>query len=100
MTLHLVNKSPFSGNHLMRCLAALGTDSGLLLIEDAVYAADAGGGFAECLAALDGGIRIFALGPDLSARGIPPDQTIPGIEIIDYRGFVRLAVAYDKVVSW
>ena len=43
---------------------------------------------------------IYALEPDLKARGIGPEKMIDGINLVGYDGFVELAVTNDKVQSW
>ena len=45
-------------------------------------------------------LPIYALGPDLDARGISPGRRLAGIEVVDYAGFVELAVIHTKVVAW
>jgi tRNA 2-thiouridine synthesizing protein B len=52
------------------------------------------------LAEATGAISVYALGPDLKARGLPEDRLIPGIKVVGYDGFVELACANDKVQSW
>jgi tRNA 2-thiouridine synthesizing protein B len=44
--------------------------------------------------------QIYALQPDLQARGINPDNLIDGISLVDYDGFVKLTTDYDKSQSW
>jgi tRNA 2-thiouridine synthesizing protein B len=46
------------------------------------------------------GVKFYALGPDMKARGLSEDRVIDGVEIVDYAGFVDLSAEYDKVVSW
>jgi tRNA 2-thiouridine synthesizing protein B len=43
---------------------------------------------------------IYALEPDLKARGIGSEKMISGINLVGYDGFVELAVTNDKVQSW
>jgi len=98
--LHTVNKSPFQKDSLEACfrLAAAGSD--VLLIEDAVYAALAGARFAGQVEAALGRCAVYALKEDLDARGIERGDLIPGIEVVDYGGFVDLAERNDSVQSW
>lgn len=70
--------------------------SAILLIEDAVYAANDRSEFSARLNALND-VRVFALEPDMRARGVSERD---GISLVDYAGFVELAVTYDKVQSW
>ena len=98
--LHTVNKSPFEKNSLATCFRLAKKDSDILLIEDAVYAAIAGTEHeSEIKRALDK-YDIYALGPDLKARGIKQNRVIDGIKIVGYDGFVKLATENDQVQSW
>ena len=47
-----------------------------------------------------GRIKVYALGPDLQARGLAQERVLSGVEVVDYEGFVDLAVAHDKVQAW
>jgi tRNA 2-thiouridine synthesizing protein B len=98
--LHTVNKSPFEKNSLDTCLRLALPGSAVLLFEDGVYAAMRDTEMAERLSAAAGKIDLYVLGPDLEARGVAPTAVIPGVRIVDYTGFVELAVAHDKVQSW
>ncbi len=98
--LHTVNKSPFEKNSLDTCLRLSTAGSHVLLIEDGVYGALAGGAFE---AQVRDGMRerkLYALGADLKARGIDAPQLIKGIEVVGYDEFVELAVRCGKVQSW
>ncbi|WP_020397042.1 sulfurtransferase complex subunit TusB [Thiolinea disciformis] len=100
--LHIVNKSPFERNTLKSCLGhALAGDS-VLLIEDAVIGAVSGSSVvAELQQAINGNsISIYALGPDLTARGVKLERVLEGIQVVDYAGFVDLTVANEKTQSW
>ena len=100
-TLHTVNRSPWEHCALEDCLARARSGSAVLLIEDGVLGALAGSRFAARLAAMAAGeIEIFALGPDLAARGIEPGRVADCIEMVDYAGFVDLACRFDKTVTW
>jgi tRNA 2-thiouridine synthesizing protein B len=97
--LHTVNKSPFEKNSLTACLAHAKSGSAVLLIEDGVYGAMKGTAFADQVAKAMSNVSIYALGPDLKARGIA-DKVMDGIKVVDYAGFVDLACEQDKVQSW
>jgi len=43
--------------------------------------------------------KVYALIPDLRARGLL-ERVIPGIELVDYQGFVALTEEFDTVQSW
>lgn len=98
--LHTVNKSPFERDSLSTCLRLARQGSDVLLIEDAVYAALGGTRFEADLRGALERCAIFALAEDLEARGIGLHTLIPGIEVVDYAGFVDLAVRNDSVQSW
>jgi len=98
--LHIVNKSPFERNSLDACLRLALADSSILLIEDGIYAAQAGGAMAEKITRALADHRVYALEPDLKARGIGADRTIDGIRLVDYDGFVKLTTEHDKLQSW
>jgi tRNA 2-thiouridine synthesizing protein B len=98
--LHTVNKSPFERNSLDSCLKFAAEGGSLLLIEDGVYAAIKGTSVEAKVAAAQGSLKLYVLGPDLNARGFTDDRVIPGINVVDYAGFVDLAAESDKVQAW
>jgi len=100
MLLHTVNKSPFEKRSLDTCLRLSAPGSCILLIEDGVYGALAGGAHAAKLQDAMRTRKLYALGPDLQSRGIEPADIITGVEVIDYHGFVELAASCDQVQSW
>ena len=97
--LHTVNKSPFEKNSLKTCLDHAAAGSAVLLIEDGVYGALNGSAFAGQVKDAMGKFTLYALGPDLKARGIA-DKVMDGIKVVDYAGFVDLACEQDKVQAW
>ena len=98
--LHTINKSPFEKNSVDSCLRLASAGSAILLIEDAVYAAMEGTVFADKLGAVTDKFKLYVLGPDLRARGMESESVISGIEIVDYAGFVDLAVENAPVQTW
>ncbi len=98
--LHIVNKSPFERNSLDACLRLARADSAILLIEDGIYAAQKGTAVSDRVTAAMDKYQIYALSPDLQARGIGEDRLIDGIKTVDYDGFVQLACDFDKSQSW
>ena len=98
--LHTVNKSPFESSSLKTCLSLAKRDSDVLLIEDGVYGALSGSAHTSWVAKVLGEVRVYALEPDLKARGLSKDKLIPGIEAVSYDGFVELACANDKIQNW
>jgi len=97
--LHTVNKSPFEKNSCESCLGHATAGSAVLFYEDGVYAVTKG---TTVEAKLKGaqGVKLYALGPDLKARGIADDRVIAGVQVVDYAKFVDLAAEHDKVVAW
>jgi len=99
-TLHTVNKSPFDRNTLEACLRLVNKGNAVLLIEDGVYGAMQGTSKSDVVKQALNDVAIYALGPDLKARGIDESKLIDGIKVVDYKGFVDLAVENDKVNAW
>ncbi len=98
--LHTVNKSPYDSSSLRTCLSLAKSGSDLLLIEDGVYGALSGSVHSDSIAGALNSLKVYALGPDLKARGISEDRLISGIQVVGYDGFVELASGNDKVQSW
>jgi tRNA 2-thiouridine synthesizing protein B len=100
MTLHTYNKSLDAGEaHLAGCLRTLASGDSLLLLEDGVYAALSMGEGTELGNIIPDGVALYALAPDLAARGI--SAKIPAyFSGIDYPDFVRLCLAHPRVVNW
>jgi tRNA 2-thiouridine synthesizing protein B len=98
--LHTVNKSPLDKNALASCLRFAAAGSAILLIEDGVYAAVKGTAVEGRLREAMGSHKVYALGPDLRARGMKDDRVIDGITLVDYAGFVDLVESTDKVQAW
>ncbi len=99
-TLHTVNKSPFQTSTLVSCLKHAKDGDGILLIEDAVYGTLKDTSAAGDVSPQQGRVAIYALGPDLAARGLAEANLIDGIEVVDYGGFVDLVCKYDVTHSW
>jgi len=98
--LYTVNKSPFTKSSLDTALTYSKAGTAILLYEDGVYAAVKGSAVEEKIKAAMGDKKVYALGPDVAARGIAEDRVIDGIELVDYTGFVDLVEANDKVQAW
>ena len=97
--LHIVNKSPYERNALESCLRLAQSGSALLLIEDGVYAATRGSAAEASLKDAMGRLKVYALKPDLEARGVA-GRVMEGIELVDYGGFVDLACGQPNCQSW
>ena len=95
--LNIINKSPLDRGSLDTCLQSA-EGGAILLIEDGVYAATKGSaGEAKLKAA--GKFKVYALGPDLEARGMA-DRVMDGVTVVDYGGFVDLVAEYKASQSW
>ena len=99
-TLHTVNKSPFERNSLDACLRFANKGAAVLLLEDGVVGAMQGTSLAPRLTEAMATIAIYALGPDLQARGLEQSRVIDGIRVVDYAGFVDLTAEHDRVQAW
>ena len=44
--------------------------------------------------------KIYALKPDLEARGLSLDNVIEGVKVVGYEEFVDLTTEHDSVQSW
>lgn len=97
--LHIVNKSPFDRNSLESCFRMATQGSAVLLIEDAVYGATKGSGVEAKVQGAMAGIKVYALGADLQARGVA-DRVLDGVTVVDYGGFVDLVAEHGNLQSW
>lgn len=95
--LHTINKSPFENCTFDTCIRFLQPGDAILLIEDGVYAVQAGNRFSAIITNLLENNPVFALQPDLEARGIT--IVTQGVQCVDYEGFVGL-VEEHQVNSW
>ena len=98
--LHLVSRSPGESLALSQCLGRAGEGDALLLLEGGVYAALKDSACAPWLHEAMAGIAVYALGPDLAARGIAADEVLEGVVRVDYAGFVGLALSHSPIQSW
>ena len=97
--LHLVNISPSERNTLDSCLSHAKAGSSVLLFEDGIFGVVKGSAASGRLQK-SSGVSIYALGPDLKARGIGEDKIIDGVTVVDYGGFVDLVTRHENVQSW
>ena len=98
--LHTVNKSPFERANLEACLKRASKGSAILLLEDGVYGAITGTAKSCLIAEAVKSHEVYALGPDLAARGLDPASLIAGVRVVDYAGFVDLSIEKGTVQSW
>src|SRR5690606_31406740 len=89
-TLHILNKAP-EHPRAAECLRALKPGDALLLIESAVLALAA-------RSDLTAGIPIYALSPDVLARGLA--QCTQEASLVDFPAMVELTAQAQNVISW
>lgn len=98
--LHTINKSPFSFTILKSFVSVCGMNDGLLLLEDGVFGAlDNAITNDEQLILKQKNIKIYALSPDVIARGIEK-RISKHITLISYDDFVQLTLEHQNVHSW
>jgi len=97
--LHIVNKSPLQRTTLESCLRVAQQGGAILLIEDAVYAATRGNAAEAQLRDALSRFKIYALAPDLEARGMH-ERVMEGVTTVDYGGFVDLVAEHKNCQSW
>jgi tRNA 2-thiouridine synthesizing protein B len=97
--LHTVNKSPLERHAFESCLQHAADGAVIVLIEDGVYGAMTGTAFTPRLQQALQTVRLYALAPDVEARGIR-DKIADGVTLIDYGGFVDLVTQHSPVLAW
>ncbi len=97
--LHIVNKSHLHTSALQTCLRMAQPGHALLLIEDAIYAASLAGAESAGLKQALGQLKVYALQPDVEARGMA-GKLSDGVTAIDYAGFVDLVAEHPNNQSW
>jgi len=105
--LYLFGFSEITGNHLKRLLPILkgqikkGSQIGIVLIHDGVIGINKKGRITkamEDLLSLE--VTLYAMIPDLKARGITLDKTHEKIEPIEYDDLIDLLDNTLKIISW
>lgn len=97
--LHIVNKSHRQTTSLQSCLRFAQDGHALLLIEDGVYAATKAGATTAGLAEAMKRLKVYALQPDLAARGMA-GSLAEGVTAVDYAGFVDLVAEHPNNQTW
>lgn len=105
--LYLYGFSEMTGNHLERLLPIIksqlrkGTQIGVALIHDGVIGINKNGKTPDAMKQLyELDVNLFAMGPDLKARGINPEYINEKIKPIDYEQLVDVIDNTPKIVSW
>lgn len=99
MILHLINQSPFQNDNLHTCLRFIESPDSLLLIENGVYGALQKNPCFDALQSLSKTTQIYALEPDVLARGIQ-EKLLSCVKQINYADFVALSASHHAVQSW
>ena len=97
--LHIVHTSHARTSSLQSCLRLAKDGQALLLIEDAVYAATTAAAAASGIAAAAKRLKVYALMPDVQARGMV-GRLVEGVIPVDYAGFVALAAEHPRNQTW
>ncbi len=97
--LHIVNKSHAQTTSLQSCLRLAQAGAALLLIEDGIYAATTGGAATSGIAAAMKQLKVYALQPDVDARGMA-GKLVDGVTAVDYAGFVDLVAEHPNNQTW
>jgi len=95
--LHTINKSAHNFGTLASALRVARKGDPILFLEDGVQTVRSGASTEQMVAKVLADHPVYALDPDISARGIT--KTVEGIKRIGYGEFVEL-VEQHQVVSW
>ena len=98
--LHTVNKSPFENSTVISCISLFTKNSSILFIEDAVISVMKSTKFTDMINNSLKDFKIYALKPDLEARGLSLNNVIEGVKVVGYEEFVDLTTEHDSVQSW
>lgn len=105
--LYLFGFSERTGNHLERLLPLLktqvqkGSEIKFVLIHDGVIGFTTNAGFPKATEELLGlDLSIYAMIPDMKARGIPFERLHENVKPVEYSELVDLIDNSQKVISW
>src|SRR5271157_2450103 len=96
-TLHTVNKSPFERGSMATAFGHVLQGDAVLMIEDGVFGARKGATFAKTIEENRALCEVYALGPDLEARGLKTEDLADGVKVVGYDGFVDLVASHARV---
>jgi len=105
--LYLFGFSEITGNHLERSLPLIksqinrGIQIGIVLIHDGVIGTNAKGKISKAMEELLRlNISIFAMIPDLMARGLNPESIHNKIKPLEYDDLIEILDVTPKIISW
>ncbi|MFX0009389.1 MAG: sulfurtransferase complex subunit TusB [Candidatus Hermodarchaeota archaeon] len=105
--LYLFGFSTRTGTHLQRLLPIIkkqkekGSNVGFVLIHDGVIGTIASSVIPKTLEELMNlGISVFAMAPDMKARGLSIDNLRSNIKPVEYSELVDILDETEKVISW
>jgi len=87
--LYIINKSHADSQALNNCLQRASRGDGILLIEHAVYSA-LNVELSPLNVLQNNEVAVYALTPDMQARGLQESACFSFVEYVDYAGFVGL----------
>jgi tRNA 2-thiouridine synthesizing protein B len=97
--LHIVNKSATERSSLESCLAYGHQRFCRVADRRRGLRGDEGNAAAAKIQAAMADLKIYALGPDLAARGMA-GRVLDGVNVVDYGGFVDLVAEHSNCQSW
>jgi tRNA 2-thiouridine synthesizing protein B len=97
--LYIVNKNCTDSSALKNCVERACDGDAILLIENAVYGGISSPGNTALQGVADG-VGVYALTPDMQARGLDASQYVDFIRFVDYAGFVTLVGSNKPIRSW
>lgn len=97
-TLHIINRSAFNSRVANQALLRLGSNDGVLFIEDGVYNCLPKSPVSNFFDQDTLNVNFYALNNDCAARGLHPIHT--NIKQITYDEFVALTLTYHRTHSW
>jgi tRNA 2-thiouridine synthesizing protein B len=94
--LHLIFQSPID----VAVLDRMGRGDAAVFLESAVLGVLQKGQLAEMIHAKLNTNAFYILSEDMAVRGILESEIVPGLEVIDYAGLVKLTVEHTLIQSW